>query len=112
MSGLFLLLAFIQAAVPGTLIQVDSRNQGRTFIVDTTLPAIRKELRDVVGPGPAGPVPGWLPLYPGAVLVDRPEPSAPSDFKFQGYASSAAPDAVFAYYENAVRAAPGVTMTS
>jgi len=36
------------------VFRVDSREQGRTFYVDTDRPEIRRSLRDVSAPSPAG----------------------------------------------------------
>jgi hypothetical protein len=98
-----LLLLLLQAATP--IIKVDSREQGRTFYVDTDRPEIRRALRDVSAPQPAGPIPSWLPPFPGA--IERPHHGAndPIDFGVAVYAASAAPDLVFAHYDSSIEAA-------
>src|SRR5688572_31452462 len=98
----FLLIVLLQAAST-PLIRVDSRAQGRTFFVDTARAEIRKELRDIAAPAPAGPLPTWLPPYPGAALTRN--QTAPPDFGYAGYTSTTLPDAVFAHYEAAIRSA-------
>lgn len=98
-----LLLLQLQAASP--IIKVDSREQGRTFYVDTDRPEIRKALRDVSAPSAAGPIPSWLPPFLGA--VERPHDSSkdPPDFGVVVYASGAAPDIVFAHYDSVIHIA-------
>ena len=98
-----LLLLQLQAASP--IIKVDSREQGRTFYVDTDRPEIRKALRDVSAPSAAGPIPSWLPPFPGA--VERPHDSSkdPPDFGVVVYASGATPDIVFAHYDSVIHIA-------
>jgi hypothetical protein len=49
-----------------SVLRVDSREQGRTFYVDTDRPEIRKALRDASAPSPAGDMPEWTGAYPGA----------------------------------------------
>src|SRR5688572_20971830 len=102
----FALIVLVQA--PTTLIRVDSRAQGRTFLVDTARPEIRKELRDVAAPPSAGPLPSWLPPYPGTTLTRT--QASPPDFGYAGYSSAALPDVVLAHYEAAMRGA-NITMT-
>jgi hypothetical protein len=99
-----LVLIFLLQTASTTQIRVDSRNQGRTFIVDTARPEIRKELRDVAAPAPAGPLPAWLPPYPGATTL-RTQGNGPPDFGLALYSSTALPDVVFAHYEAAIRGA-------
>jgi hypothetical protein len=103
------LLLLVQAGSP--LVQIDSRQWGRTFIVDPDRKEIRQALRDVAAGSPAGSLPSWLPPYPGASPWGTPSPNHPTDFGSATYTSSAAPDAVFAHYETSVRAAAGVTIT-
>lgn len=97
------LLLLLQATSP--VVKVDSREQGRTFYVDTDRPEIRAALRDVSAPSPAGAMPAWLPLFPGA--VERPHDASkdPTDFGVVVYSASAAPDVVFAHYDSAIHAA-------
>ena len=87
-----------------TVVRVDSRSQGRTFLVDTARAEIRKELREVGAPSPAGPLPAWLPPYPGAAAI-RTQAGSPPDFGYAGYSSAAMPDVVLAHYEAAMRGA-------
>lgn len=103
MSTSLLFVALLQAVSP--IVKFDSREQGRTFYVDTDKPEIRKALRDVSSPSPAGPIPSWLPPFPGA--VERPHDGAkdPVDFGVVVYGTSAAPDVVFAHYESAIQSA-------
>src|SRR4029434_793222 len=65
MCSVLALILLVQAS-GAPLIRVDSRNQGRTFFVDTSRTEIRRELRDVTAPSPAGPLPSWLPPFPDA----------------------------------------------
>jgi hypothetical protein len=104
MPTLLLLIAFLQGASP--IVRVDSRNQGRTFYVDTDRPEIRKALRDISAPPPAGPLPAWLPPFPGSRSIPHNAANDPPDFAIALYATDAPPDAVFAHYESALRAAP------
>jgi hypothetical protein len=101
-SSSLLLVALLQAVSP--IVKIDSREQGRTFYVDTDRPEIRKALRDVSAPSPAGTIPSWLPPFPGA--VERPHDGAkdPVDFGVMIYGTSAAPDVVFAHYESVIQA--------
>jgi hypothetical protein len=99
-----LVIALLQATSP--VVRVDSRGQGRTFYVDTDHREIRKALRDVSAPPPAGPLPAWLPPFPGARSIPHNSANDPSDFSVALYATDASPDAVFAHYESAVRASP------
>lgn len=92
-----------------TVMRVDSRSQGRTFLVDTARSEIRKELREVGAPSPAGPLPAWLPPYPGAAAV-RTQAGSPPDFGYAGYTSAVSPDVVLAHYEAAMRSA-NITIT-
>jgi hypothetical protein len=78
--------------------------------VDTARAEIRKELRDVAAPPPAGPLPSWLPPYPGAAIL-RTQGNGPPDFGILLYSSTALPDAVFAHYEAAIRGA-NISITS
>ena len=50
-----LLLTLFQGGSP--IVRFDSREQGRTFSVDPDKPKIRKALRDVSAPSPAGSIP-------------------------------------------------------
>jgi hypothetical protein len=59
-----LLLTLFQGGSP--IFRFDSREQGRTFSVDPDKPEIRRALRDVSAPSPAGSIPEWLPPYPDA----------------------------------------------
>ena len=104
------LLLLLQAP-PSSIVRLDSREQGRTFYVDTDRPEIRKALRDVSAPSAAGDIPAWLPPYPGAAAWGERGPNAPIDFGVATYTTSAPPDSVFAHYESRVRATDGVTIT-
>jgi hypothetical protein len=104
-----ILLFLVQAGSP--LVQIDSRQWGRTFVVDPDRKEIRQALRDVAAGSPAGSLPSWLPAYPDAVSWGSPSPNQPKDFGTAMYNSPTAPDAVFAHYESTARAAPGVTVT-
>ena len=97
------LLLLLQVTSP--IIKVDSREQGRTFYVDTDRREIRQALRDVSAPSPAGPIPSWLPPFPGAVERPHDRSGDPMDFGVVGYTASAAPDVVFAHYDSAIGAA-------
>jgi hypothetical protein len=108
MPSPILLFALLQAASP--IVRVDSRNQGRTFYVDTQRPEIRKALYDVAAARPAGPLPAWLPPFAGARPIPHDTTHGPRDFGVALYATDAPPDAVFAHYESTLRAAP-VTVT-
>ena len=101
------LLALLQGGTPpvSPIVKIDSREQGRTFYVDTDKPEIRKALRDVSAPSPAGPIPSWLPAYPDARLLPHNGSKDPVDFGVAVYATSASPDAVFAHYESSIHAA-------
>ena len=103
MTSAILFVTLLQAVSP--IVKVDSREQGRTFYVDTDKPEIRQALRDVSAPSPAGPIPSWLPAFPGA--VERPHDGSkdPVDFGVVVYGTTAAPDVVFAYYDSLTRAA-------
>src|SRR5688572_21409828 len=105
------LMLLLQGA-PSPIVRLDSREQGRTFYVDTDRSEIRKALRDVSAPSPAGEIPEWLPPYPGAAPWGQRGPNTPVDFGVATYSTTTAPDAVFAHYESSVRAAAGVTITS
>ena len=59
-----LLLTLFQGGSP--IVRFDSREQGRTFLVNPDKPEIRQALRDVSAPSPAGSIPEWLPPYPDA----------------------------------------------
>jgi hypothetical protein len=114
MPGTLFLAGWLLALAQGgpSVVRVDSREQGRTFYVDTDRPKIREGLRDASAPSPAGDIPSWLPPYPGAApWGERARENAPVDFGFAGYTTNEAPDDVFAYYESRVRATPGVTIT-
>ena len=104
-----LLLLF--QAPPSPVIRFDSREQGRTFYVDTDRPAIRKALRDASAPSPAGDIPEWTGVYPGATPWGKPSPNGPVDFGVATLNTGDAPDIVFAYYESRMRASRGVTIT-
>ena len=108
MSPSILFIAFFQAVSP--IVKVDSRENGRTFYVDTDKPEIRKALRDVSAPSPAGSIPEWLPPYPDARVVPHRGDNDPIDFGVIVYETNTAPDAVFAHYESAIRAG-GATIT-
>ena len=105
------LMLLLQGA-PSPIVRFDSREQGRTFYVDTDRSEIRKALRDVSAPSPAGEIPEWLPVYPGAAPWGQRGPNTPVDFGVSTYTTTAEPDAVFAHYESSARAAAGVTITS
>ena len=96
---------------PSSVLRVDSREQGRTFYVDTDRPAIRKALRDASAPSPAGDMPEWIGAYPGATTWGKPSPNGPVDFGVATLNTTDAPDVVFAYYESRIRASRGVTIT-
>ncbi|HTI65660.1 MAG TPA: hypothetical protein VL524_19185 [Gemmatimonadaceae bacterium] len=98
-----LLLSLLQAG--SAVVKVDSREQGRTFYVDTDRPEIRHALRDVSAPAPAGPIPSWLPPYPGA--IERPHDGSkdPVDFGVVVYTAGAPADVVFAHYDSVIQAA-------
>ncbi len=104
------LLLLLQAG-PSPIVRLDSREQGRTFYVDTDRPEIRKALRDGSAPSPAGEIPAWLPPYPGAAPWGERGPNAPIDVGVATYTTSAPPDSVFAYYESRIRTTDGVTIT-
>ncbi|HEU4786470.1 MAG TPA: hypothetical protein VFS57_03655, partial [Gemmatimonadaceae bacterium] len=87
------------------IVRIDSREQGRTFYVDTDRPEIRATLRDVSAPSPAGSIPTWLPPYPDAKTIPHDASKDPVDFGVAVYATEAAPDIVFAHYDSAIRAA-------
>jgi hypothetical protein len=106
-SPSILLIAFFQAVSP--IVKLDSRENGRTFYVDTDKPEIRKALRDVSAPSPAGSLPEWLPPYPDAGVVPHRGDKDPIDFGVMVYETNTAPDVVFAHYEAAIRA--GATIT-
>ena len=108
MSSSILIVAFFQALSP--IVKVDSRENGRTFYVDTDKQEIRKALRDVSAPSPAGSIPEWLPPYPDARVVPHRGENDPIDFGVVVYESDTAPDVVFAHYESAIRAG-GATIT-
>ena len=108
MSPSILLIAFFQAVSP--IVKLDSRENGRTFYVDTDKPEIRKALRDVSVPSPAGSVPEWLPPYPAARVVPHRGDKDPIDFGVMVYETNESPDAVFTHYETAIRAG-GATIT-
>ena len=94
------------------IVRFDSREQGRTFYVDTDRAEIRKALRDVSAPSPAGDMPEWTATFPGAApWGQRAAANAPIDFGVAVFTTSAAPDAVFAHYESQIRAAAGVKIT-
>jgi hypothetical protein len=101
-SPSILVFALLQAVSP--VVKVDSREQGRTFYVDTDKPEIRKALRDVSAPSPAGPIPSWLPRFPGAIARPHDGAKDPVDFGVVVYGTSAAPDVVFAHYESVIQA--------
>ena len=103
-----LLLALFQGGSP--IVRFDSREQGRTFSVDPDKPEIRQALRDVSAPSPAGSIPDWLPPYPDAREIPHKGTNDPLDFGVAVYASTAAPDVVFAHYQAAIQAAK-VTIT-
>ena len=98
-----LLLALFQGGSP--TVRFDSREQGRTFYVDTDKPEIRQALRDVSAPSPAGSIPDWLPPYPGAREIPHQGTNDPIDFGVAVYATTAAPDVVLAHYQAAIQAA-------
>jgi hypothetical protein len=102
------LLLLLQAA--SAVIRVDSRAQGRTFYVDTDRSEIRRALRDVSAPPPAGSLPAWLTPFPGAAPFGHRGPNDPIDFGVATYTTAAPPDVVFAHYESQLGAA-GVTIT-
>jgi hypothetical protein len=104
------LLLLVQGG-PSPIVRVDSREQGRTFYVDTDRPKIREGLRDASAPSPAGNIPDWLPPYPGATPWGERGQNAPVDIGFAGFTTSAVPDEVFSYYESRVSATPGVKIT-
>ena len=104
------LVLLVQGA-PSPIVKFDSREQGRTFYVDTDRAEIRKALRDVSAPSPAGELPEWLPPYPGAAPFAQRGPNTPVDFGFAAYTTAALPDSVFAYYQSRIRTTPGVTIT-
>src|SRR5262245_55092017 len=85
---------------PSSVVRIDSREQGRTFYVDTDRPAIRKALRDASAPSPAGDMPEWTGVYPGATPWGNPSPNGPVDFGVATLNTADAPDVVFAYYES------------
>jgi hypothetical protein len=100
-----ILLALLQGATAvSPIVKIDSREQGRTFYVDTDKPEVRKALRDVSAPSRAGPIPSWLPTYPDARLVPH-HGNDPVDFGVEEYTTGAKPDVVFAHYESAIHAA-------
>jgi hypothetical protein len=111
MRSAIALVLLLQAASSSTVIRVDSRSQGRTFMVDTGRAEIRKSLRDVSAPPPAGGLPSWLPPYPGAKIVRSPDANGPQGFGYIGYTTSAPPDVVFGHYESAIRSTSGLTIT-
>jgi len=96
---------------PSPIVRVDSREQGRTFYVDTDRPKIREGLRDVSAPSPAGDIPAWLPPYPGAAPWGERNQNAPIDIGFASYTAPGTPDEVFAFYESRIRATSGVKIT-
>jgi hypothetical protein len=96
----------------GNVVRVDSREQGRTFYVDTGRSEIRKALRDVSAPSPAGEMPDWLATYPDATPWGQRSENAPVDFGVATFNSATAADEVFAYYESRIRATSGVTISS
>ena len=101
------LLALLQAGTPpvSPIVRFDSREQGRTFYVDTDKPEIRTALRDVSAPSPVGPLPPWLPAYPDARLLPHDGSKDPIDFGVVVYVTNTAPDLVFAHYESSIHAA-------
>jgi hypothetical protein len=101
------LFALLQGGTPpvSPIVRFDSREQGRTFYVDTDKPEIRKALRDVSAPSPVGPIPPWLPAYPDARLLPHDGSKDPIDFGVVVYVTSTAPDVVFAHYESSIHAA-------
>lgn len=103
-----LLVALLQAVSP--IVKVDSREQGRTFYVDMDKPEIRKALRDVSAPLPAGSMPAWLAVFPDARVVPHNRANDPIDFGVAVYSTTAAPDIVFAHYDSVIRAG-GATIT-
>jgi len=107
-TGLFLVL---QGEV-SPIVRFDSREQGRTFYVDTNRDQIRKALRDVSAPSPAGEIPDWVAPYAGLQPWGQRGPNAPQDFGVATYTTSAQPDSVFAFYESRARSTPGVTITN
>ena len=78
--------------------------------MDTDRREIRRNLRDVSAPSPAGNLPTWLPEYPGALPTATPGPNAPAGSAYVIYTSGAEPDLVFAHYELHIREA-GVRIT-
>ena len=98
-----LLLTLFQGGSP--IVRFDSREQGRTFSVDPDKPEIRQALRDVSAPSPAGSIPEWLPPYPDAREIPHKGTNDPVDFGVAVYATTAAPDVVFAHYQAAIQAA-------
>ena len=113
--GALLLATGLYLALQGEvspIIRFDSREQGRTFYVDTDRDQIRKALRDVSAPSPAGEIPEWVAPYPGLAPWGQRGPNTPVDFGVATYTTSAAPDSVFAYYESRARGTSGVTITS
>jgi hypothetical protein len=105
------LLVVLQGS-PSPTIRIDSREQGRTFFVDPDHPEIRKALRDVSAPSPAGPMPEWVTPPPDVTPWGQRSENAPVDFGVATYTSTTPPDALFAYFESRARATSGVTITS
>jgi len=104
-------LVFVLQGAQSPTIRIDSREQGRTFFVDPDRPEIRKALRDVSAPSPAGPMPEWVSPPPDAKPWGQPRENAQVDFGVATYTSSTPPDSVFAYFESRARAASGITIT-
>ena len=105
-------LLFVLQGAQSPAIRIDSREQGRTFFVDPDRPEIRKALRDVSAPSPAGPMPEWVTPPPDATPWGQRGENTPVDFGVATYTSTTPPDPLFAYFESRARAAGGVTITS
>src|SRR5262245_59507143 len=107
LAASLLLLALQATGSP--LVQIDSRSQGRTFLVDPDRKEIRAALRDLTAPPPAGAIPVWLPPFPGAQPWGQGAETDRGDVGHAQYTSNAPADIVFAHYEAAARAA-GITI--
>ena len=94
------------------IIRFDSREQGRTFYVDTDREQIRKALRDVSAPSPAGEIPEWAAPYAGLQPWGQRGAHTPENLGIATYTTTTPPDSVFAYYESRARTTPGVAITS
>ena len=114
MGSLLLIPALFLAlqGEPSPIVRADSREQGRTFYVDTDRDQIRKALRDVSAPSPAGEIPDWVAPFPGLEPWGRRRANAPQDVGVATYTTTAPPDSVFAFYEARARSTQAVTITN